>query len=76
MSNHCVTSDFRFDGFARLEAFVDKTDLEEIQSLVKSTLTESSQSACTRPHNTLVPLRWNDPIVGLLLESDATECKL
>jgi ectoine hydroxylase-related dioxygenase (phytanoyl-CoA dioxygenase family) len=69
MSNHCVTSDYRFDGFARLEAFVDKTELEEIQLLVKSTLTAPSQSACTRPHNTLVPLRWNDATISLLLGS-------
>src|SRR3989442_11996238 len=30
----------------------------------------SHELACTRPHNTLAPLRWNDPIVGLLLKSD------
>ena len=70
MSNHCVTSDFRFDGFARLEAFVDKTELEEIQSLVKSTLTAPFKSACIRPHNTLVPLRWNDAAISLLLGSE------
>jgi ectoine hydroxylase-related dioxygenase (phytanoyl-CoA dioxygenase family) len=70
MSDHCITSDFRLDGFALLESFVDKTELEEIQSLVKSTLSAPTQSACTRPHNTLVPLRWNDATVNFLLGSE------
>jgi ectoine hydroxylase-related dioxygenase (phytanoyl-CoA dioxygenase family) len=70
MSDHCITSDFRLDGFALLGAFVDKTELEELQLLVKSTLTAPTHSACTRPHNTLVPLRWNDPTVSFLLGSE------
>lgn len=70
MNTHCITSDFRVDGFALLEAFVDKTELEEIQSLVKSTLTVATQSACTRPHNTLQPLRWNDATISFLLGSE------
>jgi hypothetical protein len=58
------------DGFAVLESFVNKVELKKIAPLVESDLTSSHELACTRPHNTPVPLRWNDPIVRLLLKSD------
>jgi ectoine hydroxylase-related dioxygenase (phytanoyl-CoA dioxygenase family) len=57
------------DGFAVLESFVNKVELKEIAPLVESVLTSSHELACTRPHNTLAPLRWNDPTVRLLLKS-------
>jgi len=69
MSDRFITSDFCRDGFALIQAFVDGSELEEIQSLVISTLTSPNQQACTRPHNTLLPLRWNDATVGFLLGS-------
>ena len=65
-----LETDFVRDGFAVLESFVNKVELKEIVPLVESILTSSHELACTRPHNTLVPLRWNDPIVRLLLKSD------
>jgi hypothetical protein len=63
-------TDFVSDGFAILESFVNKVEVKEILPLVESILTSSHELACKRPHNTLVPLRWNDPIVRLLLKSD------
>jgi len=58
------------NGFSVLEGFVNKVELTDLVPLVESILTSSRELACTRPHNTLAPLRWNDPIVRLLLESD------
>jgi hypothetical protein len=70
LSDRPLETDFALDGFAVLESFVSKVELKEIVPLVESNLTSSHELACTRPHNTLVPLRWNDPIVRLLLKSD------
>jgi Phytanoyl-CoA dioxygenase (PhyH) len=67
-----LETDFVRDGFAVLEGFVNEVDLKNLVPLVESILTSSHELACTRPHNTLVPLRWNDPIVRLLLESALT----
>ena len=67
---HFETS-FVGNGFAVLEGFANEEELKDLAPLVESILTSSHELACTRPHNTLVPLRWNDPIVRLLLESDA-----
>ena len=65
-----LATDFSRDGFAVLESFANKVDVKETVPLVESVLTASHELACTRPHNTLAPLRWNDPIVRLLLECD------
>ena len=64
-----LETDFVRDGFAVLDGFVNEVDLKDLVPLIESILTSSHELACTRPHNTLVPLRWNDPIVRLLLES-------
>jgi Phytanoyl-CoA dioxygenase (PhyH) len=69
-SDRPLETSFVRDGFAVLESFVNKVELKEIVPLVESILTSSHELACTRPHNTLAPLRWNDPIVRLLLKSD------
>ncbi len=70
LSDQPFETDFVRDGFAVLESFVNKLELKEIVPLVESILTSSHELACTRPHNTLAPLRWNDPIVRLLLTSN------
>jgi ectoine hydroxylase-related dioxygenase (phytanoyl-CoA dioxygenase family) len=49
---------------------VNEEELKDLVPFVESILTSSRELACTRPHNTLVPLRWNDSIVRLLLKSD------
>ncbi len=64
-------TDFARNGFAVLEGFVNEVELKNLVPLVESILTSSHELACTRPHNTLVPLRRNDPIVRRLLKSDA-----
>jgi ectoine hydroxylase-related dioxygenase (phytanoyl-CoA dioxygenase family) len=64
-----LETSFVRDGFAVLERFVNKVELKEIAPLVESVLTSSHELACTRPHNTLAPLRWSDPTVRLFLKS-------
>jgi hypothetical protein len=61
--------DFVGDGFVVLEGFLDGRETAEIHALVESALHLPRDMACTRPHNTLLPLRWNSHIVQLLLLS-------
>jgi ectoine hydroxylase-related dioxygenase (phytanoyl-CoA dioxygenase family) len=62
-------TNFKRDGFAVLKSFVKKVELKEVSPHVESVLSSSHELACTRPHNTLAPLRWNDPTVRFLLKS-------
>jgi hypothetical protein len=62
--------DFVRDGFVVLKEFLCKAEVPEVQAAVASLLGSPRQSACERPHNTLLPLRWNDSIVQLLLMSE------
>lgn len=59
------------DGFALLPAFADPIEVSELRSATAARLGRSRDGACERPHNILVPLRWNDPIVRLLLDDQA-----
>jgi hypothetical protein len=59
------------DGFALLPAFADPIEVSELLSATAARLGRSRDGACERPHNILVPLRWNDPIVRLLLDDQA-----
>jgi ectoine hydroxylase-related dioxygenase (phytanoyl-CoA dioxygenase family) len=62
--------DFASVGFALLKGFLDSREVAEVQILVASLLPMRRDGACTRPHNTLSPLRWNDRIVELVLTSE------
>ncbi len=48
---------------------MDEIELKQAVLLVESMPTAPRELVCTRPHNTLVPLRWNDPLIRLLLAS-------
>src|ERR1700737_1044594 len=61
--------DFVRNGFVVLRGFLDKCEAAHVRSLVESFLRFPHELSCTRPHNTLVPLRWNDNIVQVLLMS-------
>ena len=63
-------SAFVRDGFVVLDRFLDESEVAEIHPLVESLIVSSPVSACSRPHNTLLPLRWNDRIVQLILASE------
>lgn len=63
-------ADFHRDGFIVLRAFLDQDEVAEIKAAVESLLRLPHDPTCTRPHNTLLPLRWEDRIVQLVLISE------
>jgi Phytanoyl-CoA dioxygenase (PhyH) len=58
---------FARDGFATLPGFVAEHELADMRTAVDETLALPLPPGCERPHNTLAPLRWDDPIVRALL---------
>ena len=71
LSSQFHAEDFIHDGFLLLKGFLNKRETTNAQTLVESTLRSPHGPSCTRPHNYLIPLRWNDPIVQLLLMSES-----
>jgi hypothetical protein len=61
---------FERDGFAVLKGLVAGPDGLALRSAVDEALARPLPAGCARPHNTLVPLRWNDPVVARLLGSE------
>src|SRR5258708_4359209 len=59
--------DFSCQGFMVLPGFLDTRETATARMLVDSIVRRPNEAASTRPHNTLIPLRWNDPLVQLLL---------
>jgi ectoine hydroxylase-related dioxygenase (phytanoyl-CoA dioxygenase family) len=59
---------FAEHGYAVLERFLDRALLEALRRAVRTALQAPPVAGCERPHNRLVPLRWNDPAVDLVLE--------
>jgi hypothetical protein len=57
------------DGFVVLRGFLEEAEVAEVRRAVDSALAAPLPPGCERPHNTLVPLRWNDTIVDRLLSS-------
>lgn len=55
------------DGFTGLPAFVSSREATSLRGLLARVEQSSAAGVCERPHNTLLPLRWNDPIVRLVL---------
>lgn len=70
------TRDFESDGFAVLHGFLEIGELPRIKALIDLMLRSPSEQACRRPHNDLFPLRWNDDLVRLLLESSSRTRRL
>jgi Phytanoyl-CoA dioxygenase (PhyH) len=63
--------DFVRDGFVVLEAFLDEDEIGKARVCIESLiLSPAPGTACRRPHNTLLPLRWNDPIIQLALSRE------
>jgi len=63
-------ADFHRDGFIVLRAFLDRGEVAEVRGAVESHLRMPHNPSCTRPHNTLLPLRWKDRIVQLVLTAE------
>ena len=71
-SAFCATDsvhDLDRQGFVVLDRFVEPGELPQIRGMLESTLRLPSEQVCQRPHNTLIPLRWNYPIVQTVLNS-------
>jgi hypothetical protein len=61
---------FVCDGFVVLKEFLNKAEVAEVKAAVGSLLSSPRETTCERPHNTLLPLRWNDSIIQSLLKSE------
>jgi ectoine hydroxylase-related dioxygenase (phytanoyl-CoA dioxygenase family) len=58
------------DGFAVLEGFLTEGDLEQLQAEVDLIIRRPRHPSCTRPNNTLIPLRWSDRAIDVVLSSN------
>lgn len=61
-------SAFGDDGFALLPGFFSGPEVATLRGEVAAVLDAPSGLACERPHNMLLPLRWNDRVVRLALD--------
>jgi ectoine hydroxylase-related dioxygenase (phytanoyl-CoA dioxygenase family) len=58
---------FAWDGFVRIDSFLSPAEVTVARRLVDKLAREPVDPSCVRPHNTLVPLRFNHPLVDLAL---------
>jgi ectoine hydroxylase-related dioxygenase (phytanoyl-CoA dioxygenase family) len=61
--------DFWRDGYALLPAFLDPSEIVEAVGEVARLRAKPAEPSCVRPHNTLLPLRWSDSVVDLVLSA-------
>lgn len=54
-------------GYAVLEGLLSRMEIEVLRREVDAALQMPVVAGCERPHNRLVPLRWSDPVVELIL---------
>lgn len=59
----------RADGYTLLPAFLDPAELAEADAEVEKVHSKPADPSCVRANNTLLPLRWSDRLVGLVLAS-------
>ena len=69
MQNYPKPNDFVRDGFVVLRRFLNGSEIADMQAAVESLVTSPPDSACSRPHNTLLPFRWNNSITQIALAS-------
>jgi hypothetical protein len=60
-------SDFHRLGYVLLPGLLTPDDVARAGSAADRAVRSPSGPSCERPHNTLVPLRWNDPLVDLVV---------
>lgn len=65
-----ASSEFATNGFVELRNFLGSSEVEELRTLVEVAMSAPGDLACARPHNTLIPLRWNDAIVQRVVLSE------
>jgi Phytanoyl-CoA dioxygenase (PhyH) len=57
------------DGFAVLPSLLSGDEVEVARREVEAALRQPLPPGCERPHNTLAPLRWNQPLIELMLSA-------
>src|SRR3954452_6931445 len=57
-------------GFAILPRLVGRAELHELQAQVDRVLAQPLPPVCSRPHNTLAPLRWDSPLVARMVADE------
>lgn len=62
--------DFGHNGFAILKGFLAPAELCPLRRAVDDVIALGHDSCCCRPNNTLLPLRWRDRCVDLVLRSE------
>jgi hypothetical protein len=62
---------FERDGCVMLGRLLERRELAALRDEVDRALAAPRDPSCERPHNTLVPLRWNDAVVDRVLSDDA-----
>jgi hypothetical protein len=55
------------DGYALLPGWVPAGELARLRAAADALVASDAAPACPRPNNTLLPLRWSDELVALLL---------
>jgi hypothetical protein len=61
--------DIERDGFVFLRQFIASSEMPLVAELIRRVASRPVDEVCKRPHNQLLPLRWNDPLVEVLLAS-------
>ena len=59
------------DGYARLPGWLAGGDLAAARAAADQVVAAGVDAGCPREHNTLLPLRWRDPLVAQLLAAPA-----
>jgi hypothetical protein len=67
---------FERDGYAVLGRFLEPRELAALRDEVDQALAAPRDPSCERPHNTLVPLRWDDAVVDRVLSDGARSRRL
>ena len=57
-------------GFVFLKGFLDAQETSAVRTAVESLRSSAAHSGCIRPNNTLLPLRWNEPVVQMVIGSE------
>ena len=67
--NYPRPTDFVRDGFVVLRRFLNDREIADMQTGVESLVDSPPDTSCSRPNNTLLPFRWNNPIIQIALAS-------
>src|SRR2546423_8298283 len=67
---------FGTQGYGLLPRLLEPGLVEALRREVDARVCDPPPAGCERPHNSLFPLRWNDPLVRLVLDGGVCRCSL